>query len=198
MGAPTSAGRPGGRIWDLLRRPTIAWREIAVEAAPPVRGVVLRVAPLSALPPFCQAAGRILALRPMMQGSGAHVLFVLFAEAFIAWLLILFGVVCLALASWLLARPFGGVLGRRRSLVLAVYASVPGWIGGLAYLAPRFDGIAAGFVLYGLYVFYRGAEVMTSPAGLRGRIGYVSLVLGCYIAAVSLATQGVKLVLELL
>jgi hypothetical protein len=180
------------RAGAILLRPRQTWAEIAAEPTS-VRALFAGyVLPLCALNPICFTIGRLvfgeralgLIYRPPVLAA--------LIEAVASYLLALGAVYGLGLLIQLLAPPFGGVRDRVSAFKLAAYSGTAGWLASVFYLFPPIGGAAVAGVLYTLYLLYLGAEVLMRTDGRR-TMGYVSLVVVCYVVLMMLAISLAKL-----
>lgn len=108
--------------------------------------------------------------------------------ALVAYLFSLAVVYVMSLIVNALAPTFDGQKDPLAAFKVVVYASTPGWLGGIFNVIP-WAGPALSFIagLYGIYLLYLGLPpLMKNPE--EKSIGYTALVVVCYIVLTMLVT----------
>ena len=158
-----------------------------------VRAIFVRyVLILCALNPICFTVGRLVfgekALGVIYRPPAPPTLL----EGAVSYAVTAAAVYVLAVLIEWLAPPFGGVRNRLSAFKLAAYSGTSGWVASIAYLYPPIGLLALIGVIYSLRLLYLGAEVLIKVEGRRA-LGYVSLVVACYIVLMMLAIALAKL-----
>lgn len=150
------------RIRNILLRPREEWTRIAGEDTPPAvlyRGYVL---PLAAIGPVASLIGLwAIGVSLGVLGGRFHMPFGrVLIYAVIAYILALVAVYVLGLVIDFVVPNFGGEKDFPQAFKLAVYSSIPAWLGGIFHLffAVAFIGGLIG--LYGLYLLYLGVPAL--------------------------------------
>ncbi|MGA7964730.1 MAG: Yip1 family protein [Gammaproteobacteria bacterium] len=149
------------RIRNILATPRGEWERIGDESTPPASLYLHYVLPLAAIGPVASLAG-LWAIGVSLGNLGRfHMPFErVFVYAIVAYLLALVGVYVLGLVIDALAPGFGGEKNFTQAFKMAVYSSVPAWLGGIFHLLPGMAFIGGLCGLYGLYLLYRGLPVL--------------------------------------
>ena len=193
MQTEENSGRTGliGRAMGMVLRPVRTWGGIASEAVPPSRVFTGYVMILAAINPVCSALGRLLFGERMLGAVYRAPVLGVLIEAVVGYGLALGSVWVLAVLIEQLAPPFGAVKDRAAAFRIAAYASTAGWLAGVVNLVPAISALALIGQLYTLYLLYLGVRILLQP---RGRtLGYVALVVVCYVVLIMLVISLTKL-----
>jgi hypothetical protein len=158
------------RIQNILVSPASEWQVIAAE---PNNALLLMTAfafPLIGIGAVATFLGYALLGFPLGGLELAILYFVLGA---------LFTVAVGIVASKI-APQFGGRDDIGAALKLAVYAQVPGWLGGIFGLIPRIALLGLIFALYDIYLIYTGSTPMLGVTGDR-RTPFTAILIGAII-----------------
>ncbi len=160
--SPVSAGSRGfvARIQNILVKPREEWEVIAVENTPPAVLYPRYVLPLAAIGPVASliglwAVGRSYGILYYHTPFGRALLY-----AIIAYILALGAVYVLWLIIDYVSPNFGGEKNTQQAFKVAVYSSIPAWLGGIFNLFPVIAFIGGLIGLYGLYLLYLGVPAL--------------------------------------
>lgn len=182
-----------GRAIAIMLRPRRAWAVIAAQPTSIRHLFTGYVMILGALNPLCWTIGRLVFGERALGGVDAYRPPILAAliEGVISYVLVLISVCALTLLIEGLAPPFGAVRDRHAAFKVAAYSGTAGWLASVFYLVPVLQPLAIIGVLYGLYLLYLGVQIVVRP---QRTLGYVALVVVCYVVLTMLATSLTKLV----
>jgi len=183
------------RARSLMLTPRVAWAEIAAEAAPPRRIFTGYVLILAAINPIAFTIGRLVFGGRALGAVYRVPVLAALIEGVVGYGLALGSVWALAFLIEGLAPPFGAVKDRAASFRIAAYASTAGWLASVFYLVPDLGVLALIGQLYTLWLLYLGVKILLQP---RGRtLGYVALVVVCYVVLMMLVISLTKLLTAL-
>jgi hypothetical protein len=176
-----------------MLRPRRAWAVIAAQPTSIRHLFTGYVMILGALNPVCWTIGRLVFGERALGGVAAYRPNILAAliEGLISYLLVLISVCALTLLMEALAPPFGAVRDRHAAFKVAAYSGTAGWLASVFYLVPVLAPLAVIGVIYGLYLLYLGAEIVIRP---QRTLGYVALVVVCFMVLMMLTTSLTKLI----
>ena len=193
--AATTGGGLAARVRSLVLTPRAAWAEISAEALPPGRIFTGYVLILAAINPVCFTIGRLVFGGRSLGAVYRVPVLAALTEGVVGYGLALASVWALALLIEGLAPPFGAVRDRAAAFRIAAYASTTGWLASVAYLVPALGVLALVGQLYTLWLIYLGVKILLQP---RGRtLGYVALVVVCYMVLMMLVISLTKLLTAL-
>jgi Yip1 domain len=165
------------RVKNMLLSPRSEWQVIDAEPATVSSLYAGYIAPLSAIPPICQAIGFALIgiSIPFVGGSYKTPIGAALTSAVVFYVLGLVSIYIVSLVVDALAPSFGGTKNPVQALKVVAYAYTAAWVGGIFSLIPALSIITALFGLYSLYLLYLGLPVlMKSPSDKA--LGYTVVV----------------------
>ncbi|HVM80676.1 MAG TPA: Yip1 family protein [Stellaceae bacterium] len=158
------------RIQNILVSPASEWQVIAGE---PNNAVLLMTAfafPLMGIGAVATFLGYALLGAPLGGLELAIIGFVLAAVSTVA----------IGIVASKIAPQFGGRDDIGAALKLAVYAQVPGWLGGVFAIIPRIALLGLIFALYDIYLIYTGATPMLGVGGDK-RTPFTAILIGAIV-----------------
>ena len=170
------------RAKNILLQPNQEWPVIAGEAADTKSLFFNYAVPLAAISPIATWLGHSLigvSIGPF--GTVRTPLFAGLVFAVITYILALAVVFVVGLVVDALAPSFGGEKNGTQAMKCAIYASTPGWVGGLLHLIQALWALALIAACYGLYLLYLGLPVLMKAPKDKA-VGYTVVVVLCVIA----------------
>ncbi|MGH8127246.1 MAG: Yip1 family protein [Gammaproteobacteria bacterium] len=165
--SPVPAGTKGfvARIQNILLKPREEWEVISGEDAPPAALYARYVLALAAIGPVASLIGLwAVGIGISAGGLGSFHFHMPFGRsllyAVIAYILALGAVYVLGLIIDFISPNFGGEKNFRQAFKVAVYASIPAWLGGIFHIFPAIAFIGGIIGLYGLYLLYLGVPAL--------------------------------------
>ncbi|HTS91228.1 MAG TPA: Yip1 family protein [Stellaceae bacterium] len=158
------------RIQNILVSPASEWQAIAGE---PNNAVLLMTAfafPLIAIGSVATFLGW--SLRGAVLGG--------LELAIVGFVLGVAFTIAVGVVASKIAPQFGGREDMGAALKLAVYAQVPGWLGGIFNLLPSIAMVGMIFALYDIYLIYTGATPMLGVTGDK-RMPFTAILTGAII-----------------
>jgi hypothetical protein len=83
---------------------------------------------------------------------------------------------------------FGGEKNPAQALKVAVYASTPGWVGGVLAILPALAPLALLADIYGVYLLYLGLQQLMKSPGEKA-LPYAAAIAGCWIVMMIVAAR---------
>ncbi|MGH8428381.1 MAG: Yip1 family protein [Gammaproteobacteria bacterium] len=165
--SPVPAGSRGfvARIQNILVKPREEWEVIAGENTPPATLYPRYVLPLAAIGPVASLIG----LWAIGIGVSAGILGSVYVHipfgrallyAIILYIMALGAVYVLGLIISYVSPNFGGEKNFQQAFKVAVYSSIPAWLGGIFNLFHVIAFIGGLIGLYGLYLLYLGVPAL--------------------------------------
>ncbi len=150
------------RIRNILLRPREEWERIAGEDTPPAALYRAYVIPLAAIGPVASLIGLwAIGISLGILGGRIHMSFGrALIYAVLAYVLALVAVYVLGLVVDFVVPNFGGEKNFPRAFKVAVYSSIPAWLGGIFHLFSAVAFIGGLVGLYGLYLLYLGVPAL--------------------------------------
>lgn len=164
---PAPAGNTGfvARIQNILLKPREEWEVVAAENTPPADLYRRYVLALAAIGPVASLIGLWAVGIGVSAGSlGSFHFHMPFGRsllyAIIAYILALGAVYVLGLIIDFISPNFGGEKNTQQAFKVAVYSSIPAWLGGIFHIFPAISFIGGIVGLYGLYLLYLGVPAL--------------------------------------
>ncbi|MGH8274104.1 MAG: Yip1 family protein [Gammaproteobacteria bacterium] len=150
------------QIRNILFRPREEWGHIAGENTPPAALYRVYVLPLAAIGPVASLIGLwAIGISLGILGGRIHMSFGrAIVYALIAYILALAAVYVLGLVIDFVTPSFGGEKSFQQAFKVAVYSSIPAWLGGIFHIFPAIGFIGGLIGLYGLYLLYLGLPAL--------------------------------------
>lgn len=153
------------RIQNILLKPREEWEVIAGEDTSPAELYRRYVLALAAIGPVASLIGLWAVGVGISAGSlGSFHFHMPFGRALlyavIAYLLALGAVYLLGLVIDYISPNFGGEKNFQQAFKVAVYASIPAWLGAIFHIFPAIAFIGGIVGLYGLYLLYLGVPAL--------------------------------------
>lgn len=166
------------RVSAILTNPKRTWVSIKREEHSIAQIYIRYVAPLAAIGPISEAAGRISFVREDVLGiQHRGPILIAVEDAVLSWVtslvsLYVFALLIAAIAPW-----FGGKTDRTGAFKLAAYAGTATWIAGVFRIVPFLVWLWGLGILYSAYLLMRGLPHMLSVKGDRALACAVTVIL---------------------
>ena len=194
MSVEIEAASPGlvSRVRAILVTPKATWAVIAVEPTT-MRAIFTRyVLVLGAINPICFTLGRLMFGDRVLGAVYRPPVISALIEGLVGYAMVLGSVFALSFLIEGLSTAFGATRDRLSAFKVAAYSGTAGWLASVVYLVPPLGFLALVGQLYTLYLLYRGVQILLRPPQQR-TLGFVALVVVCYIVLMMLVISLTKL-----